>query len=303
MRCIAPFFHKELKIHLACGKCVSCLVNRRRKWTARMLMENEAHSDGVFVTLTYAEIPEDGCVSKRELQLFFKRLRKRTGLKLRYFACGEYGDEFHRPHYHAIIWGLPYPSVKTYETIDKCWGLGFVRCDSISPQRIEYTAGYVCKKISKLKEMKEKGLTKEFCLMSRKPALGSAYIEKLKEWAFLQNPYDVLSVFKFGNKLFPLDRLIREKLRSALLTEDEIRDVKNMTIENMQDALVDMVLETLGDEEAKRMDYFIRSDDDHFQYVNEFTTLANTAFYSSEQHKEDLMLVRRNQRRFVRKDL
>lgn len=305
MRCISPFFHKDLKIHLACGKCTACLINRRRKWTARMLMENEAHSEGVFVTLTYADehLPEDKSVSKRELQLFFKRLRKRTGKKLRYFACGEYGDEFGRPHYHAIIWGLPYPSVKTYEDIYCSWNKGHIECRVINAQRIEYTAGYVCKKISKLKELKEKGLEKEFCLMSRRPALGSGFLEKLKEFAFLQNPYDVLSVFKFGNKIFPLDRLIREKLRSALLSEDEIRDIKNLTIESLQDELVNLVLETLGDDEAKMMDNFLRRDVEHFQEVNELVTLANTAFYSSKQHQEDLMLVRRNQRRFVRKDL
>lgn len=300
MRCIAPFFHKDLKIHLACGKCTACLVNRRRKWTARMLMENECHSKGCFITLTYAPeyLPADGSVSKDELQRFFKRLRKYSDKKLRYFACGEYGDRHGRPHYHAIIWGDITP-----DDVLSAWKFGRIDFSPIHKNAIEYVAGYCCKKISKTKELQEQGLTKEFCLMSRRPALGSAFLDKLKDFAFTQHPYDVLSVFKFGNRTFPLDRLMREKLRSALLTEDEIRDIKNLTIETMQDNLVNFVLETLGEEDAKRMDEFCRRDVEHFQDVNELCTLANTAFYSSAQHKEDLMLVRRNQRRFTRKDL
>jgi hypothetical protein len=43
---------------------------------------------------------------KRDLQLFFKRLRKAyPDVKLRYFACGKYGEQFARPHYHVILFG------------------------------------------------------------------------------------------------------------------------------------------------------------------------------------------------------
>lgn len=300
MRCIAPFFHKEIKIHLACGKCVACLVNRRRKWTARMLMENETQPKGFFVTLTYDTpfLPENGSVSKPELQKFFKRLRKYSGQKLRYFACGEYGSKRGRPHYHAIIWGDITPN-----DVMNAWKFGRIDFRAIHSNAIEYVAGYCCKKISHTKELKENGKEKEFCLMSRKPALGSAFLSRLYDLAFLQNPYDVCSVFKFGNKLLPLDRLMREKLRSALLSEEQIRDVKNLNIELMQDRLTDFILEQFGEEHAKLYDDFCRRDVEHFQDVNELSTLVNTAFYSSTQHQEDLMLVRRNQRRFERKDL
>lgn len=44
---------------------------------------------------------------KRELQLFFKRLRKNistfTDEKVRYFACGEYGPVHFRPHFHFLL--------------------------------------------------------------------------------------------------------------------------------------------------------------------------------------------------------
>ena len=42
-------------------------------------------------------------LSKTDLQKFFKRLRKSYGKKVRYFACGEYGPEHFRPHYHVLF--------------------------------------------------------------------------------------------------------------------------------------------------------------------------------------------------------
>lgn len=75
----------------------------------------------VFITLTYDDehLPADHSLHVEELQKFFKRLRKNYGEKIRYFACGEYGEKVRtffdikgqgealgRPHYHAIVFGL-----------------------------------------------------------------------------------------------------------------------------------------------------------------------------------------------------
>jgi len=62
-----------------CGKCLACSSNYRRDWVARMILESQAHSDAVFVTLTYSDdnLPDRGSLVKRDLQLFFKRLRRR----------------------------------------------------------------------------------------------------------------------------------------------------------------------------------------------------------------------------------
>ena len=63
--------------------------------------EASRYSSNCFVTLTYDEdhLPLDRSVSRREVQLFMKRLRKAISpLRVRFFACGEYGERFGRPH-------------------------------------------------------------------------------------------------------------------------------------------------------------------------------------------------------------
>ena len=38
-----------------CGVCVSCRIERREQWAARILLEAKLHEDTVFVTLTYGK--------------------------------------------------------------------------------------------------------------------------------------------------------------------------------------------------------------------------------------------------------
>ena len=100
-------------IPFPCGQCLACRINRRRVWTLRMHLELLSHPFASFVTLTYSP---DGLfrnskgycdLSKRDVQLYLKKLRKAVSpVKIRYFACGEYGSIGHRPHYHLIIYEL-----------------------------------------------------------------------------------------------------------------------------------------------------------------------------------------------------
>lgn len=70
--------------------------------------EKEYWDKAGFVTLTYNDehIPLGETLVKKDLRNFFKRLRKNTGLKIKFFASGEYGEKYDRPHYHAIIFGI-----------------------------------------------------------------------------------------------------------------------------------------------------------------------------------------------------
>lgn len=105
-----------------CGKCIGCRLQRSREWANRCMLELEYHKSAYFVTLTYNDEhvptvyypdPDTGealpahTLRKRDFQLFMKRLRfKFSDQKIRFFACGEYGPETMRPHYHVILFGL-----------------------------------------------------------------------------------------------------------------------------------------------------------------------------------------------------
>lgn len=122
------------------------------------MLETEAHEYYSFITLTYANwsLPtvithngtERGTLNPRDLQLFFKRLRRYAeyaGLKqkIRYFAVGEYGDKTWRPHYHICLFGL---SKHHKELINKAWNKGIVHIGDITPKSAGYVVGYCEKK-------------------------------------------------------------------------------------------------------------------------------------------------------------
>lgn len=161
MQCLSPIFVNSPKgrIFVPCGKCNFCLSNRRSEWTFRLKVEQKASKTAFFLTLTYSpeNYPEDGKLKKRDLQLFFKRLRKeqdkllvRLGSskneplkwpKIKYYACGEYGTETHRAHYHAIMFNL-HPDLDLF----KLWGLGHVVCVASNGATIHYTTKYIINK-------------------------------------------------------------------------------------------------------------------------------------------------------------
>lgn len=168
-------------LEVPCGHCIACRIARTREWTVRLLHESEFWSDTCFVTLTYDDdhLPPNRSLVPRDLTLFFKRLRKDIEgidvLGLKYYACGEYGDTFGRPHYHAIIFGL---SPKDKKLIEDNWKLGFVKIGCVTYDSCRYVAGYVQKKLygKASKEYDEKGIVAPFSRMSK--GIGQRYIDK-----------------------------------------------------------------------------------------------------------------------------
>ena len=157
-----------------------------------------------YVTLTYADenLPENGNLSKRDWQLFAKKLRAKFG-PFRFLMCGEYGSDEHtnRCHFHAILFGLDFPDQAFYKknehgdplftsaTLGKIWAHGTHLIGAVSFDSVSYVAGYINKKINGLKAKahytrinKTTGevydQVPEFALMSRNPGLGKNWIEK-----------------------------------------------------------------------------------------------------------------------------
>lgn len=181
------------KISVPCGHCSCCIVNNAQEWRTRLEIEWNESSSAHFITLTYDDAhlpficdpysPYDSvpipCVSKRDVQLFLKKLRKRfEDCRLRYFLVSEYGPTTYRPHYHAIIFGLPCLSndrlvneCKLNQEIQKVWHNGLTKLDSVTYGRVSYVTKYMsC--VTDLPSC----LPKPFRLMSRRPAIGSTYL-------------------------------------------------------------------------------------------------------------------------------
>lgn len=188
---------------LPCGQCIGCLVNRQRDWSLRLMHEASQHEAKCFVTLTYEEdkLPVQGQLVVSHFQNFMKRLRLRFVQPLRYYMCGEYGENFDRPHFHAILFGCDFRddrvllkrssqgSLYTSSLLDRVWSYGFTSIGDVSIDSAAYVAGYVLKK-QKGKNAEAHytrvcGVTgeiyqkePEFSTCSRDPAIGVGWLDK-----------------------------------------------------------------------------------------------------------------------------
>lgn len=132
---------------MPCGQCLACRLARASEWATRCLHEKAYHDRSTFATLTYSDdqLPRDGSLDHDEFTKFWKRLRKAAGeRKLRYYGCGEYGERYGRPHYHAIIFGVG-PWEKGLVSL--AWGHGAVHLGTVTHASIRYTADYVGKAV------------------------------------------------------------------------------------------------------------------------------------------------------------
>lgn len=144
----------------------------------------------------------DGSLSKRHSQLFIKRLRRALSPKrIRFFLCGEYGDQLGRPHYHVLLFGESFLSDRSLHrktatgntfispTLDALWGLGHCEIGAVTLQSAGYVARYSMKKITgdraaaHYKRVNTStgeiySLQPEFLLMSLKPGIGQKWFDE-----------------------------------------------------------------------------------------------------------------------------
>lgn len=168
--------------------------------------EAQMHPSNSFLTLTYSpeNLPADLSLDKPELQRFIKRLRMHLDYnhnqKIRYYACGEYGEKeadkyegnLGRPHYHICLFGWDFPDKKLLSvnrgnrlyrsgTLEKIWTLGHSSIGTLTTSSAGYVARYCTKKIhGEMAEDHYKGREPEFAAMSLKPAIGKPWLDKYK---------------------------------------------------------------------------------------------------------------------------
>lgn len=231
---VSPYRRKAILDYtqIPCGQCVGCRLEYSRQWANRCMLELEYHDSAYFVTLTYDDEhipksmysdPETGeafdslTLSKRDFQLFMKRLRKAfPDDKIRFFAAGEYGSQTFRPHYHAIIFGLHLDDLKVYKRsstgfvyynspkLQRCWSirepvpkskdcitplssdmewvykpLGYCVVANVSWETCAYTARYVMKKLKGPEAVfyDDHNIEAPWTLMSRKPGIARQWYD------------------------------------------------------------------------------------------------------------------------------
>lgn len=175
--------------------------------------EATLHDNNSFITLTYADehLPYDEGLFHRHVQLFLKRLRYELKMPLRYYMCGEYGENFtQRPHYHLIVFGYmpedrtPYGVSKTGRTlttsptVERLWQKGNVDVSDVTNEACEYVARYIMKK-QLGREADYTWLTQHGAVVERKP----------EYTAMSRNPGIAKKWFdKYHSDIFPHDELL-----------------------------------------------------------------------------------------------
>lgn len=244
-----------------CRKCIPCLINRKRLWKHRILLESYLHPTSAFVTLTYTDerlyyrndktkeptsLPS---LRPRHLKNFLKKIRKAVHpTRLRFYGVGEYGDKSGRPHYHLALFGYE-PCQRGGTRKDrhanggsccppcdlllKKWGHGGIDNAFLEPESAGYIAGYVTKKLTNPNDEKAQkilaGRHPEFARVSNRPGLALGIVDQLA--IALNSPHgkycltehgDVPLSLSLGKSTFPLGRYLRKKLREKLNLQEII---------------------------------------------------------------------------------
>lgn len=206
-------------MEVACGQCLGCRLDKSRMWATRMVHEASLHHHNAFITLTYSpeNMPADYSLRKEDFQKFMKRLRKRHQHKIRFFHCGEYGNQCRhglpvegtykcpscntgRPHYHAILFNHHFPDRKqigvtngnidyTSAELEDTWQNGIVHVGDVTAQSTGYVARYCLKKVNGFNQDDHYSyvdpdsgeitwLQPEYATMSRRPGIGLDWLKK-----------------------------------------------------------------------------------------------------------------------------
>lgn len=185
------------------------------------------------MTLTYSdEHLQSWSLCYPHFQKFMKRLRRKKG-RVRFYAAGEYGDEFARPHFHALLFGCwfsdrqPHKKLAsgfqlyTSRELEALWPFGFSSIGDVTFESAAYVARYVMKKVTgpqadahyaggglvdySTGEVEPK--VPEFNRMSLKPGIGAGWYERFGSEVY-PNDYVVMNGVKMSPPKY-YDRLVQ----------------------------------------------------------------------------------------------
>lgn len=178
---------------IPCGYCLNCRIDKRNWLEDACNDEYKHYGYAAFVTFTYdnSTLPWSYDLATSDLvptlrykdfQNFIKRFRRtcdyhnlwnnttcRRDFKL--LCVGEYGDEFNRPHWHVLFFGLDYQACE--KQFLSSWKNGLIESDPILKGGIRYVLKYLDKQyISKKKWIETHGSDYERPTMRHSTGLG-----------------------------------------------------------------------------------------------------------------------------------
>ncbi|QKI28925.1 VP4 [Kummerowia striata gokushovirus] len=250
------FYDLAEPLHLPCGQCIGCRLERSRRWAVRLMHESTLHDRNSFLTLTYDDdrVPKDGSLNVQDFQLFMKRLRRGSSSPLRFFHCGEYGEQTARPHYHAILFGEDFSDDReVYRTtpqgdrlynsrrLSEVWGLGHAVIGDVTFESAAYVARYCLKKVTGDKaEAHYGGRKPEYVTMSRRPGIGAGWFDR-----FSAETYRDDSVVMRGKEMMPppfydkllerIDPVLFERVKRERTTAQEAQDADPNWLRRLRD--------------------------------------------------------------------
>lgn len=233
--CLSPsyVFSADLgdSVPVPCGKCDACAQKRLDEWTFRLMAESQSSEVSSFVTLTYDSrfLPSRGghpSLSKYDFQKFMKRFRKSFPFDgLRFFAAGEYGTRFARPHYHFILFGYGPDDILPHLKV--AWKYGGIHCVRASAAAFRYVA----KDVVKSGRHRERDQTAsdprepEFLLMSRDPGIGDEFVRRLVDLWLADDSKSFKPFVVLDGVQYPWPRFVKDKFARYSLQDFPLEHV------------------------------------------------------------------------------
>lgn len=288
------------QVRLPCGKCIGCRIMKSREWAVRCVHEASLYDENCFITLTFDDehLDEYGSLQKKDFQLFMKRLRifnernvwdpikekyvlrKKCHVpagRIRFFHCGEYGDEMSRPHHHACLFNWSFADAYVWDTrkdvvlwrsdvLEELWPFGYSTIGEVTWQSAAYCARYVMKKhggdLGAEHYLRESDngefyyLEPEYVTMSRRPGLARDYIKRNLNSVY---PKDFCTI---GGKEYKTPRYydqIYDEMRPGALQEIKERRVRDGKRREEQSGCTVRGLSLKEDKLKERVSKLVRS--------------------------------------------
>lgn len=243
-------------MYVPCGMCSYCRMKYSLRWKQRLEQEFKDNTHAVFFTLTYSEknvplaylngtemysddweetidvssilnLHDENTdylysresfpfASKRDIQLFIKRVRKecyKYDTEIRYYVISEYGPKTYRAHFHGILfYDGERVTDKIREIVSSKWKLGFSDVKFAEQNASKYVSQYVSGSTG-LPLLYNFKAFKPFVLASRNKPIGFKYFSEDNEKdLFFSSATTYIRQDKQGEHEEPLPFYYRSKL-------------------------------------------------------------------------------------------